>query len=207
MKLLKVIPNPFTLLDSAGMPAGFTFSDPFHWGANRRFDVVGGRLTKAVDKSDGPPAPEDAREVKVVVGSVVSLKPTPVVNSEYHRARILSGEMIAADKESAAECGISKFKDAAAVLADYRNLRVAEWQAEHGGQTPPAALMLFSMAGDAVKITDASKKPVAAPAQPPPPVVPAMPAKRATPIAPAVVEPAPVSSPDESDTADLSPVA
>lgn len=207
MKLLKVIPNPFTLLDANGMPAGFTFSDPFHWSANRRFDVVGGRLTKTVDKSDGPPAPEDAREVKVVVGSVVSLKPTPVVNSEYHRARILSGEMIAADKESAAECGISEFKDAATVLAEQRNLRVAEWQAEHGGQTPPAARMLFAMAGDAVKITDASKKPAVAPAQPPVSVIPAMPAK-ARPVAPAVVaEPEHVSSPDDPDTADLSPVA
>lgn len=161
MKLLKVIPNPFTLLDSAGMPAGFTFSDPFHWGANRRFDVVGGRLTKTVDK-DGPPAPEDMREVRVVVGAVVSLKPTPVVNSEYHRARILSGEMIAADKESAAECGITEFVDAATLLRAERDARVGEWQADHGGALPPCARLVFEMAGDAVKLSD----PAAAPASP-----------------------------------------
>lgn len=161
MKLLKVIPNPFTLLDKNGMPAGFTFSDPFHWGANRRFDVVGGQLKKKVDK-DGPSAPEDAREVRVVVSAIVSLKPTPVINSEYHRARILSGEMIAADKESATEVGITEFKDAATLLCAERDARVREWQAEHGGEKPPCARLLFAMAGDAVKLAD----PVAAPALP-----------------------------------------
>lgn len=178
MKLFSVIPNPFTLLDDSGMPAGFTFSDPFHWGQNRRFDVVGGHLVKKVVPFDDG-APEDAREAKVAVSARVSLKVTKVVASEFHKARILSGEMIAADKETATECGITEFKDAAVLLAAERDARVAEWMAEHGGEKPQCARLLFEMvgAGDslAVKLTDPQALPVAAPALP----------KKSAPVAPA----------------------
>lgn len=175
MKLLNVIPNPFTLLDENGMPAGFTFSDPFHWGAGRPFQVVGGRLTKRVEPhGDGPAAPEDSREAKVVVGALVALKPTPVINSEYHRARILSGEMIAADKATAAECGITAFEDAATLLRAERDARVREWKAEHGGELPPCARLVFEMVDAGVKLSD-----------PEAPPVPPAPAKKSASVAPA----------------------
>jgi len=187
MKLLKVIPNPFTLLDADGMPAGFTFSDPFHWPSGRPFQVVGGRLTKRVEPhGDGPATAEDSRESKVVVGALVSLKATPVINSEYHRARILGGEMIAADKETATECGIREFVDAATLLRDERDARAREWMAEHNGEAPPCARLVFAMDGDAVKLTDPGQAP--APAKKSVPVAPSSVAvlspRAATPVAP-----------------------
>lgn len=136
MKLLNVIPNIFVALDAIGMPCGFTFADPTLPDAPR-FRVVGGVLTKDIKSVER--APDDMRETKVVVGSRISLmKPTPVEPTEYHCARIRSGEMIAADVETAEACGISKksFRSPVEILNETRNARIAEWNAEHGGENP-----------------------------------------------------------------------
>jgi hypothetical protein len=142
MKLFNVIPNIFVALDSKGMPCGFTFADPTIKNTPK-FRVVGGVLTKEVPKEEKERVrsapPEDIRETRVLVGSRISLvRPSPVEPTEYHRARILSGEMIAADIETAAECGISakNFRSPVEILEATRNARIAEWNAEHGGENP-----------------------------------------------------------------------
>lgn len=136
MKLLNVIPNTFIALDAIGMPCGFTFADPTLPNAPR-FRVVGGVLTKDVKAVEREP--DDMRETKVIVGSRISLmRPTQVEPTEYHIARVRSGEMIAADVETAEACGISKksFRSPVAILSETRNVRIAEWNAEHGGENP-----------------------------------------------------------------------
>lgn len=142
MKLLNVIPNIFVALDAKGMPCGFTFADPTLKNV-AKFRVVGGSLTKEIPKEEQErmrnALPEDIRETRVVVSSRISLvKPTQVEPTEYHRARILSGEMIAADIETAVECGISpkSFRSPVEILTATRNARIAEWNAEHGGENP-----------------------------------------------------------------------
>lgn len=149
---LLVIPNPFTALDSNGLPCGFCFTDPQH---ARPFQIVGGTIGRKVlphdDMKEGAERlPEDIRETRVKVRTSVRLAAVPVQNTEYHRARIAAGDVIAVDKETAAAAGIGAkdFLPPAQVMSDTLALRIVEWQAEHGGELPACGSLGFEQIGD-----------------------------------------------------------
>lgn len=149
---LLVIANPFTVLDAKGNPCGICFSDPTR---SRPFQVVGGRLTKQVVPHDDLAAdptkrePHDMREARVRVGALLDLRAQRVLDTEYHRARVQSGDAIAVDEATARACGIEKYLPPAQVMMDCLSKRVAEWKVEHGGAEPPCADFAFVQRGTA----------------------------------------------------------
>lgn len=153
---LLVIPNPFTALDVNGLPCGFCFVDPQH---ARPFQVVGGTLGRKVLPHDDMPEgaerdPEDLRESRVKVRTSVKLAAVPVQNTEYHRARIACGDLIAVDRETAAVAGIGRdaFLPPAQVMSDTLALRIVEWMAEHGGELPACATLGFEQIGEGAEM-------------------------------------------------------
>lgn len=153
--ILLVVPNPFVALDANGDPCGFCFTDPVK---GRRFQVVGGTLQKTViaheDEPDDPKArrPDDVRDVRVRVRADVALGVHRVVNTEYHRARILSGDLIAADTHTWKTVGgkAKDFRQPVDELAAARDRRVVEWMAEHDGEEPPCADVVIEQRNEGV---------------------------------------------------------
>lgn len=149
MSFLYVVPNPYTTLDKEGNPCGFCYADPT---TSRPFQVVGGKMQKVVIPQEGGEFDKraDTRGPRVFAKPTVELRAVRVTNSVYHRERVQSGDLIAADLATAKACGIDKkdFRSPAEVLATFLTLRVVEWQSANEGELPPCADIAFACEGE-----------------------------------------------------------
>lgn len=156
--LLLVVPNPFVFIGSEGLPMGYCAKDPTK---SRPYQMVGAQLTKtAVEHDDAPQdpkqrRPDDLRDQRVRVTPAFSMKAHRVENTEYHKSRILCGDLIAADPTTWKTVGgkPKDFLQPAMVLAATRDQRVHEWMAEHDGEEPPCAAFSIVQHGEGEALT------------------------------------------------------
>ena len=145
MQKLTVYPNPFVALGADGMPCGRLHVEPGH---PRPFDVIGGKLRRVRverdedrNRSDRERAMArrlDTRGPRVTGVATIHMRPIAIDGSQWVRERVGSGDLIAADKKSAAACGIDakSFREPINILAAELKARIAEWTASH--DDPPA---------------------------------------------------------------------
>ena len=145
MQKLTVYPNPFVALGADGMPCGRLHVEPGH---PRPFDVIGGKLRRVRverdedrNRSDRERAMArrlDTRGVRVIGMATIRMAPVVLDGSQWVRERVSSGDLVAADKKSAAACGIpaKDFRDPLDLLTAELKARIAEWTASH--DDPPA---------------------------------------------------------------------
>ena len=156
--LLLVVPNPFVFINAKGLPDGFCFTDP---AKGRRHQVVGGKLVKSVVAHEDAPQdpkdkrPDDVRDDRVKVNPHVTLAAHRVEKTEYHRTRVLCGDLIAADLDTWKKVGgkPKDFLQPAMVLAASRDQRVHEWLAEHDGEEPACAEFSIVQRGEGEGLT------------------------------------------------------
>lgn len=166
MQRLSVYPNPFTALGPDGMPCGRVLVEPGH---PRPFDIVGGRLEKRkVEREEDQSRPKKEREAAkkldtrgpLVRGVAhVRMRPASLANVQYFKERVFSGDLIAADKATAAACGISA-KDYRApfdVLAAAMHARIAEHRAING-EKPALAGYVLVQNGDEIALAAKDEK-------------------------------------------------
>lgn len=132
-KTLRVYANPYLHLDHEGQPAGACPCDPDEHTPERRF--VGAKLKadliRKADKSKGISA-------KHRISFEFSDEAQTVPDTAYYRAAVNSGELIAADLDTAKACGFveKSFRDPKAVLADAKKAACDAFKAATGD--PPA---------------------------------------------------------------------
>jgi len=162
-----VYPNPFAAqLDAEGRPMGRTLVDPEH---PRPFEIYGGKLARKIVPHEDAAEVErkkarnlDMREARVKAIAEVRMRPTKVTISQYIRERVLSGDLIAADLETALACGMSRkdFRDPIDVLRAAMMGRLAEWRATHDRDDLPAIHgSALVKDGAEIKLVTASKEP------------------------------------------------
>jgi|JI10StandDraft_1071094.scaffolds.fasta_scaffold03642_6 hypothetical protein len=177
-----IIPNPFAApLDVEGRPMGRTLVDPAH---PRPFEIYGGKLARKVLRHENEEDLDrkkarsiDMREARVKAIAEVRMRPTRVTLSQYVRERVLSGDLIAADLETALACGMSRkdFLPPIDVLRRAMTARLAEWRATHDPTDLPAIHNFVLVAeGAEIKLCPAPKLTVAAPIAPSDPPAPAV---------------------------------
>ncbi len=164
-----VFPNIFTALDKTGWPCGRTHVDPTTH--PRPFDVFGGKIRRVVEKHDREdPDPKrraelakvDPRESRVRVLADVRLRAIPVELSQYIRERVASGDLIAADKQSALACGISSksYHEPLVALEAAMQSLLADWRATHDPDDRPALSGHdLVMSGGEIKLAKREAKP------------------------------------------------
>lgn len=145
MQKLTVYPNPFVALGADGMPCGRLHVEPGH---PRPFDVIGGKLQRVrVDRDEDRNRSDrdramarrlDTRGPRVTGVATIRMVPIVLDGSQWVRERVSSGDLVAADKKSAAACGIiaKDFREPIDILAAELKARIAEWTASH--DDPPA---------------------------------------------------------------------
>lgn len=158
-RTLLVYPNPFHAIDHEGRPAGVLPLEPEGDGVttfdDRRF--VGATL-KAEILQKFPRG--DARQSVQRTTFDFSDEPVEVRNTPYYRMAIARGEILAADKASALECGIdSTYLEPAKVLLTARDEAIGLWKRmdheDHDGV--PESLSKFAF-GPMPEAVEARKK-------------------------------------------------
>ena len=145
MQKLTVYPNPFVALGADGMPCGRLHVEPGH---PRPFDVIGGKLQRVrVDRDEDRNRSDrdramarrlDTRGPRVTGVATIHMRPIAIDGSQWVRERVSSGDLVAADKKSAAACGIpaKDFRDPLDLLTAELKARIAAGTASH--DDPPA---------------------------------------------------------------------
>jgi hypothetical protein len=142
---LKVLPNPYFVLDHEGMPAGAVRWDPevgrpgtiHHIGVTVTRAVVPngqGNRTAAYPENAKRPANQRRRAVRFQWAQ----EPVEIPMSAGHRAAVRNGTILAADKETARACLIY-FVPPAQALQEARERAIAKWNAATG-ENPPIEL-------------------------------------------------------------------
>lgn len=176
-----VFPNPFAAqLDAKGWPMGRTLVDPGH---PRPFEIYGGKLVRTVAPHEDAAEVErkkarnlDMRESRVKAVAEVRMRPTKATLSQYLRERVLCGDVIAADIETALACGLAR-KDFCAPIDVLRRAmvaRLAEWRATHDPEHLPAIHgFVLAMDGAEIKLVPPTKAALTQPTSPAAPAAPA----------------------------------
>ena len=169
MQEIKVYPNPFAALGPDGMPCGRLLVEPGH---PRPYDVIGGRLIRqriehddSVFRTPKEKALErrlDRRDPRIRVLAEVKMAPRAQRLTPWHRERVMSGDLIAADPATAKACGLlpKEFRAPLDVLRGEMRARIAEWTASHG-EPPPLADYDLVQNGDEIALVqkDAAPEP------------------------------------------------
>jgi len=136
-KTLRVIPNPFGMVDHNGQPCcAVMMGEPFHvpYGAHR---FVGAQRVSATLVR--PPT-------ETIIGNVVHQTVAPdhdvvwefstdvveVPEHPYYFEHVSRGDLIAADADTAKRCGISQFVDPRVLLAKAKDFARKEWDDQNG---------------------------------------------------------------------------
>ena len=132
-KTLRVLANPWHHLDHEGMPAGACACDPNEHNPNRAF--VGAKLSAEETRKA---MPEKGITARHRVTFEFSEEAQELPNTEYYRRAVNSGELIAADAETAKLCGFKRdgFSDPKALLAAEREKAATQFYANYG-EWPP----------------------------------------------------------------------
>lgn len=136
--LLLVYPNPYSALDSEGMPNGIVRFDPIH-GAAGALDFIGASATFKTEKRKDAKGkllgPRDAPEVQPLRTRIIEydLVPQRLPHTDYHVRQISSGDLIPVDEATAKRCGlpfvppIEAFKVAKAhAIAEWKTLYIED---------------------------------------------------------------------------------
>ncbi len=137
---IHVFPNPWHTLDHNGLPCGTVPFDPVHGGGARRW--VGASIASAVPENK----PKTLMQKRMKSGNVARLmseeeiihprwsfeltEPTLLPAIPYYLGAIRTGELIAADAETAALAGVKFVERDAALLAAFK-AGVARHEREH----------------------------------------------------------------------------
>lgn len=122
--ILNVLPNPWAAVDGAGRPSGTYPEEPSQEGGAWVFDGTRKRFVgAALEHVDG--------ETRVVHAT----EPVRVYASLHYRNAVKSGELLAADAETARACGV-EFVPPADAIDRAKAARAAEWLAERGEVAP-----------------------------------------------------------------------
>ncbi len=131
-KKIRVFPNPYTYIDHLGRPAGRLPFDGFEHSPSP--GSVGASITDVVKVQSAVnmrvagvdmevnPAQHDTR-------ITYSKDPVEIPKTHYYLDAIRRRDLIAADKETAAEAGV-KFEDPSVALSRYRSEAIARFDAE-----------------------------------------------------------------------------
>jgi hypothetical protein len=132
-KTLRVYANPWQHLDHEGLPAGACPCDPDEHTPERRF--VGATLKAEVSRKADPARGISSRQRTTFA---FSDEPVTVPDTNYYRAAVNRGELIAADEATAKACGFAKdgFRDPKKVLASEKRAACERFRAETG-EAPP----------------------------------------------------------------------
>lgn len=128
-KHLRVVANPFaTPLDHEGRPCAAVQYDPQHSAFVRH---IGAERVEVVEDKRAPARPDRVR-----VSWRFDLEPLPIEDTGHHRAFIASGELLAADAETAKRAGLKLHVDPLERLKQACAERIAEWRLDHNGELP-----------------------------------------------------------------------
>ncbi len=133
-KKLRVFPNPWTFIDHLGRPAGRLPPDGYEDSPSA--GPVGAMLTDVVEVQKTMTMRVAGQDVPVNLPQhdhrvVYSKDSVEIPNTAYYRYAVKSREIVAADAETAAVCGI-KFEDPAKLLAYLRSISITQFDAETG---------------------------------------------------------------------------
>lgn len=170
---ISVYPNPFVALGADGMPCGRCLVEPSH---PRPLEPIGGKIKRVVmphEADESRTAKEvaasrklDVRDARVKGVAEARMRPNVVMLSQYWKERVASGDVIAADKASAAACHVTQFKQPIDVLRAAMAQQITAWKAING---EPPALANFELVQNAEEIALVQKdsKPVKPPTDTP----------------------------------------
>ena len=132
MPTLNVVANPFQAVDHDGNPSGAVALDPDLNGGSRVF--VGAAYDPASIKTLRPHVEGSPQTSRVAARFVFDTTPQAVPATPYFVRRIAKGELFAADRATARECGISdaEFREPAELLAASRARAFDSFKAETG---------------------------------------------------------------------------
>ncbi|MEJ7728214.1 MAG: hypothetical protein WKG00_03280 [Polyangiaceae bacterium] len=134
-KPLKVVANPFAApLDRHGRPAAAVQYDPEHIGPGQVIYIGAARtqeLIRARPEIGATWKPTGNQGAKYDVRFMFDLEPLEVVDSQYHRDRILGGELLAADPATAKRVGLKAFEEPSVLLEEAKTAAVEAWKAQH----------------------------------------------------------------------------
>lgn len=137
-KRLLVVPNPFAApLDRNGRPAAAVQYDPDHVARGSVVYIGAERKQKLIEQRPEIGAtwsPTGNQQDKYEVWFEFDLNASEVVDSQYHRQRILDGELLAADLETAKHVGIKaeEFRPPVQLLEEAKAGAVKAWKDQHG---------------------------------------------------------------------------
>jgi hypothetical protein len=136
-KTLRVYPNPWTYIDHLGRPAGVVRLDPFEHNSNRAW--VGARIA---DVTVTRKAVTEIIRGKAFQGNASDHDitwefddgPIEIPNTAYYRGEINAGSLIAADKLTAQQSGISSadFLDPKQLLDAMKAQAIKDYDAQNG---------------------------------------------------------------------------
>jgi len=160
-RFLRVLPNPWTNIDENGTPNGFVLWDPAIVPPRER-KMIGATISKA--DLVVPEVSETVRGMKYTLRQArhqneitYETEPVLIEDTSYHRAEISQGNLIAADAETAAQCGIvDSFEEPLEHIAKLRELAIEQFKlanldppdvVEAKTATPPAPVEAPSSLG------------------------------------------------------------
>jgi hypothetical protein len=140
--VLRVLPNPYFVLDAQGMPAGAVRWDP-EVGRPGTIHYVGCEVTRSVipdkemvgERGYESNVQRSARERRRKVSFRWSWEPVTIPASAAHKEAVRIGTLLAADKATARECRVW-FVPPQRALADARQKAIDEWYAANGERLP-----------------------------------------------------------------------
>lgn len=131
IRTLKVRPNPWTHIDSRGLPCGVVSYEQPHGSFDAR--LVGAARTN-VRKIQDAPAGDHLGQAVHVFEVEYSKEDVLVPNTSYYRRRIMRGELIAADKDTYVAAGGSAkgFEEQGKLLEQIKIDAIKAFNAENG---------------------------------------------------------------------------
>ncbi len=132
-KTLRVYANPYQHLDHEGRPANACPCDPDNHTPDRRF--VGATIKATKTEEADPKLGKEARYDRFFEFTEEKVE---IPNTDYYRRAIKSGQLIAADEETAKLCGFYKgeYLDPKAVLETEKKEALKRFRAERGEDPP-----------------------------------------------------------------------
>lgn len=134
-RFLRVMPNPFAApLDHEGRPCAAVQYDPQHSHFVRHIGAQ--RVETITEKRKGRPD-------KIVVTWTFDVSPVDIEDTQFHRDRIASGELLAADAETSKRVGLKIHADPLERLRVACAERLTEWVRDHETGLPESLSRWF----------------------------------------------------------------